>query len=128
MGDPRGLAMDMLHPDGLRLWPIRSLYGVRDAFLPRPFYADAYPILSWAHEICTDDNEERAIVVASMNEMAYVVQVWLPLLVWQQIDAPQYRKGYITITILSAGLIATGFITKALHKSQNRRSVTFPKG
>ena len=76
---------------------------------------------SWAHEICTSDNEERAIVVASMNEMAYVLQAWLPLLVWQQIDAPQYRKGFITITFLSVALIVTGFITKALHRVQNQR-------
>ena len=78
---------------------------------------------SWAHEICADDNEERAIVVASMDEMAYVVQAWLPLLVWQQIDAPQYRKGFITLTFLSAALIGTGIITKALHRAQIRRLV-----
>ena len=77
--------------------------------------------ISWAHEICADDNEERAIVVASMNEMAYVLQAWLPLLVWQQIDAPQYRKGFITLTFLSAAMIATGFVTKALHGAQIRR-------
>ena len=78
---------------------------------------------SWAHEICADDNEERAIVVASMNEMAYVLQAWLPLLVWQQIDAPQYRKGFITITFLSAALIGTGFVTKVLHRAQIQRWV-----
>lgn len=85
------------------------------------FYADTYGSLRWAHEICTEDSEERAIVVASMNEMAYVLQAWLPLLVWQQIDAPQYRKGFITITFLSAALIGTGFITKMLHKNQDRK-------
>ena len=73
---------------------------------------------SWAHEICADDNEERAIVIASMNDMAYVLQAWLPLIVWQQVDAPQYRKGFITVTCLSVSLIITGFITKALHKRQ----------
>ncbi|EOO00250.1 putative pantothenate transporter protein [Phaeoacremonium minimum UCRPA7] len=45
---------------------------------------------AWAHEICTADNEERAIVTATMNEMAYVLQAWLPLIVWQQVDAPRY--------------------------------------
>ena len=70
---------------------------------------------AWAHEICTHDNEERAIVVASMNEMAYVLQAWLPLLVWQQVDAPQYRKGFITITFLCAALIVTAIVTRFLH-------------
>ncbi|KAF2025487.1 MFS general substrate transporter [Setomelanomma holmii] len=70
---------------------------------------------AWAHEICTHDNEERAIVVASMNEMAYVMQAWLPLLVWQQIDAPNYRKGFITVTFLSAALIVTAVTIRILH-------------
>ena len=114
--------MDMLHSHGCRLWLIWSLHGVRDPFCTVS-HASANGSPSWAHEVCADDNEERAIVVASMNEMAYVLQAWLPLLVWQQIDAPQYRKGFITITCLSAALIATGFVTKALHKRQNQRLV-----
>ncbi|KAH4204680.1 hypothetical protein HBI95_148000 [Parastagonospora nodorum] len=71
--------------------------------------------MTWAHEICTHDNEERAIVIASMNEMAYVVQAWLPLIVWQQVDAPQYRKGFITVTFLSFALIVTAIVTRVLH-------------
>lgn len=69
----------------------------------------------WAHEICSDDNEERALVVGSMNEMAYVFQAWLPQVVWQQIDAPQYRKGYITGTIMSTILIITTFTVRWLQ-------------
>lgn len=110
--------MDVLHTVWCRLRVIWSMHGVRDDILPQMFYADAR---RWAHEICAEDNEERAIVVASMNEMAYVLQAWLPLLVWQQIDAPQYRKGFITITFLSAALIATGVITKVLHNRQDQR-------
>ncbi|KAF2015865.1 pantothenate transporter [Aaosphaeria arxii CBS 175.79] len=71
--------------------------------------------MAWAHEICTRDNEERAIVIGSMNEMAYVLQAWLPLIVWQQVEAPQYRKGFITITFLSAALIVTAFTIRTLH-------------
>ncbi|KAE9968868.1 hypothetical protein BLS_005635 [Venturia inaequalis] len=74
---------------------------------------------AWAHELCSEDNEERAIVVATMNEMAYVLQAWLPLIVWQQVDAPEYRKGYITVTCLSVLLIITTFVIKYLHKKQN---------
>jgi ACS family pantothenate transporter-like MFS transporter len=70
---------------------------------------------AWAHEICTHDNEERAIVVAAMNEMAYVLQAWLPLLVWRQVEAPQYRKGFITVAFLSATLIATALSIRLLH-------------
>ena len=76
---------------------------------------------AWAHEICAADREERAIVVGTMNEMAYVLQAWLPLIVWQQVDAPMYRKGFITATVLSALMIGTAFVTRALHKRQNTR-------
>ena len=78
----------------------------------------------WAHEVCAADNEERAIVVATMNEMAYVLQAWLPLIVWQQIDAPEYHKGFITITFLSAALIVVGIVTKVLHRRQIARYVS----
>jgi len=74
--------------------------------------------MAWAHEICADDNEERAIVIASMNEMAYVLQAWLPLIVWQQVDAPQYQKGFITVSCLSFLLIVTALTIRVLAKRQ----------
>lgn len=63
----------------------------------------------WAHEICSEDNEERSLVIGSMNEMAYVFQAWLPQVVWQQVDAPQYRKGYVEVTIMSVIMIMSMF-------------------
>jgi len=75
-------------------------------------------IMAWAHEICTHNNEERAFVIGSMNEMAYVLQAWLPLIVWQQVDAPHYQKGFITVTFLAFLMIATGLVTKFLHKRE----------
>ncbi|KAI4863656.1 MFS general substrate transporter [Hypoxylon rubiginosum] len=76
---------------------------------------------AWAHEICSDDNEERALVVATMNEMAYVVQSWLPLLIWQQVDGPQYQKGFITMVFVAAGLIATSLTIRVLHHRERAR-------
>ncbi|PSS07163.1 hypothetical protein M430DRAFT_110690 [Amorphotheca resinae ATCC 22711] len=80
-------------------------------------------IMAWGHEICNDDNEERAIVIASMNEMAYVVQAWLPLIVWQQVDAPQYQKGFITVSCLSVVLIISTFAVRFLWKREKLRYV-----
>ena len=74
--------------------------------------------MAWAHEICTDDNEERALVIGSMNEMAYVFQAWLPLVVWQQVDAPEYRKGYITVSCLSAAMIVTAVVIRQLWRRE----------
>jgi len=75
---------------------------------------------AWAHEICKDDNEERALVTGSMNQMAYVFQAWLPLLIWQQIDGPYYKKGYITSVFIAVSLIATAFLIRHLQKREIR--------
>jgi ACS family pantothenate transporter-like MFS transporter len=56
-----------------------------------------------------------------MNEMAYVLQAWLPLLVWQQVEAPEYRKGFVTVTFISAALIATALIIRVLHARELAR-------
>ncbi|KAF8852076.1 MFS general substrate transporter [Acephala macrosclerotiorum] len=78
--------------------------------------------MAWAHEICNEDNEERALVVGSMNEIAYVLQAWLPLLVWQQVDAPNYQKGFITLSVFGVLLIVTTFSIRYLwHKELLRK-------
>ncbi|OCT50064.1 Pantothenate transporter liz1 [Cladophialophora carrionii] len=74
--------------------------------------------MAWAHEICSDDNEERAIVVGTMNELAYVFQAWLPLVVWQQVDAPRYHKGFVTSACLAAGMIITSLVIRVLWKRE----------
>ena len=86
--------------------------------------------MAWAHEICGEDNEERAIVIASMNEMAYVLQAWLPLIVWQQVDAPRYHKGFVTVSFLSAGMIITALVTRQLwHRelAKKKHAATWSK-
>ena len=110
--------MDVLYSCRQWLRVIWSLHGVSPLIALTLFGADPF---RWAHEICADDNEERAIVIASMNEMAYVLQAWLPLIVWQQIDAPQYQKGFITVSVLSILLMITAFVLKLLHRRQNSR-------
>ncbi|KAL1853415.1 hypothetical protein Plec18167_005494 [Paecilomyces lecythidis] len=70
--------------------------------------------MAWANEVCEEDSEERAITVASMNEIAYLFQGWLPLVVWQQVDAPEYRSGYITLCVSSVIMIGTCFAIRML--------------
>jgi ACS family pantothenate transporter-like MFS transporter len=114
------MEMGFLHPDGLWRWFERVDHGVsgrKSSFHPERYLQW---LSSWAHEICTADNEERALVIGSMNEMAYVVQAWLPLIVWQQVEAPQYQKGFITVSCISVLLIITAFVVRALHQRQKR--------
>jgi ACS family pantothenate transporter-like MFS transporter len=73
---------------------------------------------AWAHEICKDDNEERALVVGSMNEMAYVFQAWLPLLIWKTTEAPEYPKGYPTMIAFAIAMAGNAFLIRFLHRKE----------
>ena len=101
-------------PDGLK-WACFLMHGFGGGISGLLF--------AWAHEICAGDNEERALVTASMNEFAYVIQAWLPLLIWQQVEAPSYPKGYPTMIGVAVALIATSFIIRHLHHKERRRNV-----
>ncbi|PSR81936.1 major facilitator superfamily domain-containing protein [Coniella lustricola] len=72
-------------------------------------------IMAWAHEICSDDNEERALVVGSMNEMAYVFQAWLPNVIWEETSAPEFHKGFMTMIFVAVAMICTAFVVRFLH-------------
>ncbi|KAH8810873.1 allantoate permease [Xylogone sp. PMI_703] len=67
-------------------------------------------ILSWINEICSDDTEKRALLVAAGNDLAYVVQAVAPNFVWKTTDFPAARKGYlwsIILQVLLVGVTAT---------------------
>lgn len=57
-------------------------------------------ILSWINEICSDDTEKRALLVAAGNDFAYVVQAVAPNFVWKTTDFPAARKGYTWSLVL----------------------------
>nr|XP_001396404.2 pantothenate transporter [Aspergillus niger CBS 513.88] len=110
-----GACINIICYVSLAIWNIPTGWKWTCYILAGAGYGLSGLCMAWAHEICTDDNEERALVVGSMNEMAYVFQAWLPLVVWQQVDAPQYRKGFITVTIMSVILIISTVATWRLQ-------------
>ncbi|KAL4898927.1 hypothetical protein BDW74DRAFT_184204 [Aspergillus multicolor] len=74
--------------------------------------------LTWAQEICSADNEERALVVAAMNTSAHVVGAWLPLIVWQQVDAPEYCRGYISSAGMAVVLVCMVGIVRGMERRE----------
>lgn len=115
-----GLVKLIVYP-GLAVWDIPNSFKWA-CFIMEGFGGGISGLcFSWAHEICSEDNEERALVVGTMNEMAYVVQAWLPLLVWQTLDAPEYHKGMVTMIAFAICLILNAFAVRWLHKRQIKK-------
>jgi len=113
-----GASMNIITCASLAYWDIPVGWKWACYILAGCGYGLSGLCFAWAHEICADDNEERALVTASMNEMAYVCQAWLPLVIWQQVDAPRYHKGFIGGSVISALLILTAFLTRFLHNRE----------
>ncbi|KAK3380436.1 major facilitator superfamily domain-containing protein [Lasiosphaeria ovina] len=63
------------------LWPKSKSYSITQI--------NTYPNIAAAIAV----GRERAPIVFSA--LAYVVQAWLPLLIWQQPEAPRYFKGWV---------------------------------
>ncbi|KAK4699017.1 MFS transporter, ACS family, pantothenate transporter, partial [Phenoliferia sp. Uapishka_3] len=76
-------------------------------------------ILNWAAEVCGDDNEKRALVIALGNDFAYVVQAIAPNFVWKTTDFPKATKGLSWVIGLSALLILWTALTVYLcHRDE----------
>ena len=75
-------------------------------------------LMAWANEVCGDDSEERAFVIATMNTMGSAIQAWLPLLIWKQTDAPQYHKGFLSMVFIAIALISSTLLTRFLQRKE----------
>ncbi|KAG2369951.1 major facilitator superfamily domain-containing protein [Suillus spraguei] len=74
-------------------------------------YAGQATTFAWANQICADDYQERAVVLASMNMWNNVVNAWWPLLFYSATDAPRFKKGMIAmICTCAATLGVTGLV------------------
>ncbi|KAI3002632.1 hypothetical protein CBS147346_5858 [Aspergillus niger] len=65
-----GACINIICYVSLAIWNIPTGWKWTCYILAGAGYGLSGLCMAWAHEICTDDNEERALVVGSMNEMA----------------------------------------------------------
>ncbi len=56
-----------------------------------------------------------------MNDIVYVFGIWLVLVIWQQVDAPRYHKGFWTASGFSVAAVVLVFVVKYLHERDLRR-------
>ncbi|RDW87461.1 hypothetical protein BP5796_03155 [Coleophoma crateriformis] len=95
-----------LIPNGiLAVWPA-SVPLKEFAFLTCGVQLMTAVFYTWANEICASDNEERAIVISSMNGLQYAVAAWLPIVIFPQTESPTFRRGFpATFGFVIAALI-----------------------
>lgn len=78
-------------------------------------------IMSWGNEIYGYDNGSRAIVLALMNDIAYVFQAWLPLVIFPQLEAPRFKKGFIGTIIINLLMFIALAAVYWLHRRTKRQ-------
>ncbi|KAJ3784988.1 MFS general substrate transporter [Lentinula aff. detonsa] len=78
-------------------------------------------ILAWANELTGEDSEKRSFVVASCNMWAYVMQAWLPIVLFPQVEQPQVRKGTIATACFNLGMMFFAFLTFLLQRRDDSR-------
>ncbi|KAK6827241.1 major facilitator superfamily transporter [Apiospora arundinis] len=114
LGGFAALVLAIWHiPDGLKWF----------AFLLQKASVPYGPLsMSWANEICGRDAEERAVVIGVMNSLGYAFNAWVPLLTYPQVDAPQFRKGFIYTTVAFAAQAGITATVAYMYKRDQKRA------
>ncbi|OQE31809.1 hypothetical protein PENSTE_c001G10415 [Penicillium steckii] len=113
-----------LLPNGiLAFWP-SSLVLKEFAFLTVNIHLMTAVFYTWANEICAGDNEERAVVISSMNGFQYAVAAWLPIVIFPQTMAPSFRYGYpatfgLVIAAIISVIVIQLFVLRDKRKERN---------
>ncbi|KAI0351771.1 MFS general substrate transporter [Trametes cingulata] len=79
-------------------------------------------ILAWANELTGHDNEKRSFVVASCNMFAYVIQAWLPIVIFPQVEQPRVFKGNIATACINFSMMVFAMTTYYLSRRDQRRA------
>ncbi|KAI1143202.1 pantothenate transporter liz1 [Hypoxylon sp. FL0543] len=114
-----------LLPNGiLAFWP-SSTQLKEFAFLTSSAHLVTAIFYTWANEVCAGDNEERALVISSMNAGQYAVDAWLPIVIFPQTMAPTFRYGFpATFGFVIAAIIAVLVIRLLVWRDEHRKAAT----
>ncbi|KAK2466374.1 hypothetical protein APHAL10511_002016 [Amanita phalloides] len=90
-------------------------------YLAGASYAGQATTFAWANQICADDPQERAIVLASMNMWNNVVNAWWSIVFYPATDAPRFQKGMIAMLCICAATMAVTWLVRCLEKRENQQ-------
>ncbi|KAI0260150.1 major facilitator superfamily domain-containing protein [Gloeopeniophorella convolvens] len=66
----------------------------------------------------------RAFVVASCNMWAYVIQAWLPIVIFPQVEQPRVFKGNVATACINFSMMTFAMITLYFERRDNRLKAT----
>ncbi|KAJ3728986.1 major facilitator superfamily domain-containing protein [Lentinula guzmanii] len=89
-------------------------------YLAGASYSGQATTFAWANQICADDDQERAIVLASMNMWNNVVNAWWSIVFYPATDAPRFKKGMIAMIVICAATIAVTGLVWYLENREHR--------
>ncbi|KAG2751526.1 MFS general substrate transporter [Suillus brevipes Sb2] len=89
-------------------------------YLAGASYAGQATTFAWANQICADDYQERAVVLASMNMWNNAVNAWWPLLFYPATDAPRFKKGMIAMICTCAATLGVTWLVWYLERREQR--------
>ncbi|KAF2796770.1 MFS general substrate transporter [Melanomma pulvis-pyrius CBS 109.77] len=72
----------------------------------------------WANDILKHNAVERAFVLVFMNSVSQGMSAWIPLLVFQTVEAPRFTKGFSFTLALSFLFLGMTQAVRHLHKRQ----------
>ncbi|KAH9482822.1 Pantothenate transporter FEN2 [Psilocybe cubensis] len=84
-------------------------------------YAGQATTFAWANQICADDDQERAVVLASMNMWNNAVNAWWSIVFYPATDAPKFRKGMIAMICVALATLGITWLVYALERREWRR-------
>ncbi|WVQ64233.1 uncharacterized protein L199_002395 [Kwoniella botswanensis] len=101
-----------------------NITGTKVLYWFQDFGSGAGPlILTWINEICSDDTEKRALLVAAGNDLAYVFQSIMPNFVWKTVDFPEARKGWTYSLCLAVLLILWTALIQVLLRRDEKKAL-----
>ncbi|KIK65407.1 hypothetical protein GYMLUDRAFT_38859 [Collybiopsis luxurians FD-317 M1] len=89
-------------------------------YLAGASYSGQATTFAWANQICADDDQERAIVLASMNMWNNVVNAWWSIVFYPATDAPRFTKGMIAMIAICVATLAVTTLVWYFERREHR--------
>ncbi|TNY20272.1 MFS general substrate transporter [Rhodotorula diobovata] len=85
-------------------------------------YAGQASNFAWANDICKSDEQERAVVLASMNMWSNAFNAWWSIVFFPANDAPKWERGMISIIVLCPVMVGLTSLARYLQLRDQRRA------